>query len=40
MNKKISINNFPVPFGVNGRNSDNNKVRNDIGWDVSISLRE
>jgi len=39
-NKKISINNVPGPVGVNGRNSDNNKVRKDIGWDATISLRE
>lgn len=39
-NKKISIKNVPGPVGVNGRNSDNNKVREDIGWDATINLRE
>jgi len=32
--------NLSAPKGVNGRNSDNNRMRNALGWEPSIRLRE
>jgi nucleoside-diphosphate-sugar epimerase len=31
---------FPCPVGVRGRNSDNKLIREKLGWDYSMSLRE
>ena len=32
--------NLQAPKGVNGRNSDNTKIRQIMGWEPSISLRD
>jgi nucleoside-diphosphate-sugar epimerase len=32
--------NLKAPKGVNGRNSDNTKIRQIMGWEPSISLRD
>jgi GDP-D-mannose 3', 5'-epimerase len=32
--------NLKAPKGVNGRNSDNARIREILGWEPSISLRE
>jgi nucleoside-diphosphate-sugar epimerase len=32
--------NLNAPKGVNGRNSDNSKIRNYLGWEPSIKLRD
>jgi nucleoside-diphosphate-sugar epimerase len=37
--KNISINNIPGPTGVNGRNSDNNLIREKLGWSPSQPLK-
>jgi len=37
--KKITINNIPGPIGVNGRNSDNKLIVNQLGWAPSQPLR-
>lgn len=38
--KNISIKNIEGPLGVMGRNSDNNLIREHLGWEPSISLRD
>ncbi len=38
--KQLSVNNIPGPTGVRGRNSDNTLVKNMLGWQPSISLRQ
>jgi nucleoside-diphosphate-sugar epimerase len=32
--------NLDAPKGVNGRNSDNTKIKNYLGWEPSIRLKE
>jgi nucleoside-diphosphate-sugar epimerase len=32
--------NLSAPKGVNGRNSDNTKIKNYLGWEPTIPLRE
>jgi nucleoside-diphosphate-sugar epimerase len=39
-NKKISIRQTPGPLGVRGRNSNNDLVREKLGWNYSMPLRE
>jgi GDP-D-mannose 3', 5'-epimerase len=38
--KEIKIKNIPGPTGVRGRNSDNNLIREKLGWAPSHSLLE
>ncbi len=38
--KKISIRHIPGPTGVRGRNSDNNLIREMLGWAPSTRLRD
>jgi nucleoside-diphosphate-sugar epimerase len=38
--KKISLKHITGPLGVRGRNSDNRMVREKLGWEPQISLRE
>jgi nucleoside-diphosphate-sugar epimerase len=38
--KKLSLRHIPGPLGVRGRNSDNRMVREKLGWEPRISLRE
>jgi GDP-D-mannose 3', 5'-epimerase len=37
--KPIKINNIPGPLGVRGRNSDNNLIKEKLGWAPSIPLK-
>ena len=37
--KNISIKNIPGPTGVRGRNSDNKLIREKLGWEPAIPLR-
>jgi GDP-D-mannose 3', 5'-epimerase len=37
--KKLGINNVPGPLGVRGRNSDNNLVKQKLGWAPSMPLK-
>lgn len=37
---RIAKKHIPGPQGVRGRNSDDTRVRNLIGWDPEISLEE
>jgi GDP-D-mannose 3', 5'-epimerase len=32
--------NLAAPKGVNGRNSDNTRIRAELGWEPSIALRD
>jgi len=38
--KKISINHIDGPMGVRGRNSDNDRIKEKLGWAPSISLKD
>ena len=38
--KKLTIKHIPGPLGVRGRNSDNDLVRTELGWEPTISLRQ
>lgn len=38
--KKISIKHLPGPLGVRGRNSDNELIREKLGWEPNYPLRE
>lgn len=38
--KKLSINHIPGPLGVRGRNSNNDLVREKLGWEPGLSLRQ
>ena len=38
--KNIEIKNIPGPTGVRGRNSDNELIREKLGWEPKYSLRE
>jgi len=37
-NKQLTIRHIPGPEGVRGRNSDNNLIRQKLGWEPSIKL--
>ena len=39
-NKRLDVHHIPGPTGVRGRNSDNDLIRDRIGWAPSKSLRE
>ena len=39
-NKKLYIKHIPGPLGVRGRNSDNNLIREKLGWEPSIPLKK
>ena len=38
--KTLKKNHIPGPLGVRGRNSNNDLVRKELGWDYSMTLRE
>jgi nucleoside-diphosphate-sugar epimerase len=38
--KKVSKNNIDGPLGVRGRNSNNDLIRKELGWDYSQTLEE
>ncbi|MDD5560642.1 MAG: NAD-dependent epimerase/dehydratase family protein [Candidatus Omnitrophica bacterium] len=38
--KKLRINNIPGPTGVRGRNSDNRLMRERLGWDANMKLKD
>ena len=38
--KKLSIKHIPGPLGVHGRNSDNNLIKEKLGWAPSKTLKE
>jgi nucleoside-diphosphate-sugar epimerase len=38
--KKMSIMHIPGPVGVRGRNSDNRLIREKLGWNYSMTLKE
>jgi nucleoside-diphosphate-sugar epimerase len=38
--KKIAKNHIPGPLGVRGRNSNNDLIREKLGWDYSQTLEE
>lgn len=38
--KKLGIKHVPGPLGVRGRNSDNRLIKEKLGWEPTISLRE
>jgi GDP-D-mannose 3', 5'-epimerase len=37
--KKLRLNHIPGPLGVRGRNSDNNLIKNKLGWAPSMPLK-
>ena len=39
-NKLIKVNHIDGPLGVRGRNSNNNLIRKELGWDYSMPLKE
>merc|ERR1719473_2369395 len=39
-NKTTPLRNIPGPEGVRGRNSDNNMIRRELGWEPKLSLAE
>jgi nucleoside-diphosphate-sugar epimerase len=39
-NKPLTINNIKGPTGVRGRNSDNNLMREKLGWEPQLSLEQ
>jgi GDP-D-mannose 3',5'-epimerase len=38
--KKLRIKHVPGPLGVRGRNSDNRLIREKLGWDYKMTLKE
>jgi nucleoside-diphosphate-sugar epimerase len=38
--KKLSIKNVPGPLGVKGRNSHNELIKNKLGWEPTMKLRD
>jgi nucleoside-diphosphate-sugar epimerase len=38
--KNITIKHVPGPTGVRGRNSDNRLIRNELGWEPSMQLKD
>jgi nucleoside-diphosphate-sugar epimerase len=39
-NKEVKVKHIPGPLGVRGRNSNNDLVRRELGWDYSMSLKD
>jgi nucleoside-diphosphate-sugar epimerase len=39
-NKEVEKNHIPGPLGVRGRNSNNDLIREKLGWDYSQTLEE
>ena len=39
-NKTVSRNFIDGPLGVRGRNSNNDLIRKELGWDYSLTLKE
>lgn len=39
-NKSVAVNHIPGPLGVRGRNSNNDLIREKLGWDYSQTLEE
>lgn len=39
-NKEVSVKHIPGPLGVRGRNSNNDLIRRELGWDYSMSLKD
>jgi len=38
--KPLNIKNIPGPTGVRGRNSDNALIREKLGWEPKLNLRQ
>lgn len=38
--KKLTIKHIPGPLGVRGRNSDNRLIREKLGWEPQMTLKE
>src|SRR6201999_1957185 len=38
--KKLSLRHIPGPLGVRGRNSDNKVIRERLGWEPTMHLRD
>ena len=38
--KQLTVNHIPGPLGVRGRNSNNSLIREKLGWDYSMPLKE
>ena len=38
--KRVTMKHIPGPLGVRGRNSDNNVMRNKLGWEPTMKLEE
>lgn len=38
--KSVSVRHIPGPLGVRGRNSDNELIRNKLGWDYTLTLEQ
>lgn len=38
--KKLPIKHIPGPEGVRGRNSDNTLIKEKLGWEPSVPIRE
>jgi len=38
--KSVSVRHIPGPLGVRGRNSDNELIRKELGWDYSLTLEQ
>ena len=38
--KKLTIHNIPGPQGVRGRNSDNRLIKEKLGWEPKLTLRQ
>jgi nucleoside-diphosphate-sugar epimerase len=38
--KRLSIKHVPGPLGVRGRNSDNRLLREKLGWDPKMNLKQ
>ena len=37
--KKLSVNHIPGPLGVRGRNSDNDLIKDKLGWGPNYTLQ-
>ena len=38
--KELTIHNIPGPQGVRGRNSDNRLIKEKLGWEPKLTLRQ
>ncbi len=38
--KKVAIKHIPGPTGVRGRNSDNHLIKEKLGWNYTMTLKE